>query len=107
MLIVTTGSIDELKKKCYEFTASGVTESATVLESNRQAGSGISRNGELYMIGGWAENAILMEHAAPGGAVSSGPSLESEVYAPCVASLNDSSILMVGGYKIRNSNPRC
>ena len=96
--------IDEFEKKCYEFSASGLTESATVLESNRQAGYGIARNGELYMIGGWVDDGsdvTLMEHAAPGGTVSSGPSLESATYGPCVVNLDDSSILMVGGYTTR------
>ena len=95
---------EEFEKKCYEFTAAGVTESATVLESDRLSSDGIPKNGELYLIGGSGlvdGDSTVMEHAAPGGSFQSGPTLESEVFGPCVVNLDDNSILMAGGYKIR------
>ncbi len=67
--------IDEFDKKCFEFSASGVTESSTILESDRKYGDGIARNGQLFMIGGNGDAEMTMEHVAPGETVQSGPAI--------------------------------
>ncbi len=93
--------IDDFDKKCFEFSASGVTESSTILESDRQYGDGIARNGQLYMIGGKGDAEMSMEHVAPGETVQSGPAMESQIKGPCVVKLDDNLIFMIGGFANR------